>query len=62
MLPTATFPKFTLLGFAVSAPADWPVPDNAILSGESEASETMLTDPVAAPATVGANVVVKETL
>jgi hypothetical protein len=62
LLPTVTFPKLTLLGFAVSDPAARPVADSAMLSGELDASETMLNDPFTAPALAGAKVTVKVTL
>ena len=61
MFPTVTFPKFALLGFAVNAPGVRPVPESGILSGELDASETMLNVPLAAPALVGAKVAVKVT-
>lgn len=62
MFPNVTLPKFTLVGFAVSAPAATPVPESGILSGELDALETMFNVPLAAPALVGAKVVVKVTL
>ena len=62
MFPTVTFPKFTLVGFGVSAPAVRPVPESGILSGELDALETTLNVPLAAPALVGAKVAVNVTL
>lgn len=62
MLPTVTFPKFALLGLALRAPAARAVPESGIVSGEFEAFETMLNDPLAAPALVGAKVAVKVTV
>lgn len=62
MLPTVTFPKFALVGFAVSEPAARPVPESGMLSGELEALDTMLNAPLAAPALAGAKVAVKVTL
>ena len=62
LLPTCTLPKARLVGFAVSALAATPVPESEMLSGELDASETMLNAPLAAPALVGAKVMVKVTL
>lgn len=61
-VPTVTLPKLALLGLAVSDPDDMPVPERAMLSGELDASETILTAPLAAPVLVGAKVVMKVTL
>jgi hypothetical protein len=61
-VPSVTFPKFALLGFAVSEPGARPVPESGTLSGEFDPSETMLTAPLAAPAVVGAKVEVKLTV
>jgi len=62
LLPIVTFPKFALLGLAVSEPAPIPVPESGMASGELDASETMLNAPLAAPALEGAKVAVKVTL
>jgi hypothetical protein len=62
LLPTCTLPKARVVGFAVSELAATPVPESEMLSGELDASETMLNAPLAAPALVGAKVVVKVTL
>ena len=61
-VPTVTLPKLALLGLAVNDPDDMPVPERAMLSGELDASETMLTAPLAAPVLVGAKVVMRVTL
>lgn len=52
MLPTATDPKFTLEGLALSWPCI-PVPVNAIVAGEPGALLTIEMLPAAAPAEVG---------
>ena len=62
MLPNVTFPKFALVGFAVSAPAARPVPESGMLSGELDALETMLNAPLATPALAGAKIALKVTL
>ena len=54
LLPTVTLPKLTLLGLAVREPAARPVPDNEMLSGELDASDVTLTEPLTAPALAGA--------
>ena len=55
LLPRVTFPKMTLLGFAVSEPAATPVPESAMFKGEPGASEAMARLPLTVPAAVGAN-------
>ena len=62
LLPTCTLPKARLVGFAASTPAATPVPESGMLSGELDASETILNAPLAAPALAGAKVAVKVTL
>src|SRR5271157_2656711 len=62
LLPTWTLPKARLVGLAVSVPCVTPVPESGILSGELDALETMLNDPLAAPALVGAKIALKVTL
>jgi hypothetical protein len=52
LLPTATDPKFTLEGLALSWPCI-PVPVNAIVAGEPGALLTIEMPPVAAPAEAG---------
>jgi len=56
--PTATLPKSTLAGFALSAPSV-PVPLNAIVRGEPGALLVIDTLPLALVAVVGAKVTVK---
>ena len=58
-LPTITLPKSRLVGLDDRVPAETPVPDNGRVSVESEASETIVTAPVVAPAAWGANATVK---
>ena len=58
VLPTATFPKLTLAGLALSVPCV-PVPLRAIVAGEPGALLVIEMLPVALPADVGANVTVK---
>jgi hypothetical protein len=60
--PTATLPKLRLVGDTANCPADVPVPERAIFSGEFDAFETTAKVPLAAPAPVGAKVAVKVTL
>ena len=54
MLPTRTFPKLTLAGFAESCPCV-PVPLKGMVSGDPGALLVMEMFPEALPATVGAN-------
>ena len=58
-LPSVTFPKFTLPGLAARVPAATPVPETEIPKGEFVASETIDSVPLAAPALVGAKLVLK---
>lgn len=53
--PTATLPKFRLVGFAASVPACAPVPERLIVKTEFVALEAIVTLPVATPAAVGWN-------
>ena len=62
MLPAVTFPKFALLGLAVSEPAARPVPESGMLSGEFGAFDTTDKFPLTAPAPVGVKVAVNVTL
>jgi hypothetical protein len=59
VLPTKTLPKLRLLGFAPSAPAAVPVPDNAMVSVGFEAFDVIVTLPLAAPLALGVNVTLK---
>ena len=59
---TVTLPKLALLGFAVREPAVSPVPESARLNGETVASDTIASVPLAAPAAVGAKLTLKLTL
>lgn len=54
LLPTTTLPKLRLVGVAVSAPGATPVPVSGIVNVEFEASEVIVTVPVALPPVVGA--------
>ena len=60
--PTVTLPKLRLVGDAANWPADVPVPESAILSGEFDAFDTTDRFPLAAPALVGVKVAVNVTL
>ncbi len=62
LLPTVTLPKARLVGFEAKAPTETPVPDAAIVSVGFEASEVMVTAPVADPVTTGANEMVNVVL
>jgi hypothetical protein len=61
-VPTVTFPNAWLVGLAVSVPWVTAVPESAMLVGELNASETMLTDPLTAPPLAGVKVTVNVTL
>lgn len=61
LLPTVMVPKLTLLGLGVSVPGATPVPDSAMLSGEFDASDTMLNVPLALAALAGSKTVLKVT-
>jgi len=54
-----TLPKARLVGFEPRAPAVTPVPVTAIAKFEFEASEAMVTVPLAFPADCGAKLKVK---
>ena len=60
--PTVTVPNARPLGFEVIAPAVAPIPDNGRAALGLEASEVMVTLPVADPETVGANFTLKVVL
>lgn len=62
LVATVTFPKFNVAGETANWPGVVPVPDRARLSGELEASDTILSDPLTDPAPAGAKVRVKVTL
>jgi len=47
--PTFTLPKLRLAGLAVTVPVKIPAPDNGKLSVEFDASELIVTAPVALP-------------
>jgi hypothetical protein len=63
--PTVRLPKLSEEGFGLSVPAEAmlvPVPDRATVTVGSEASEVMVTLPVAFPADNGANATLKVAL
>lgn len=60
--PTLTFPKLRLAGETANVPAAVPVPESAMLSGESDAFDTTDRFPLTAPLLVGAKVAVNVTL
>ena len=49
LLPTVTLPKLRLVGLDDKLPTEIPVPDNGKVSVALEASEMMVTVPVALP-------------
>lgn len=55
LFPTITLPKLRLAGLALSVPSVTPVPDKGIVKVGFEPLDVMVTDPVALPAVVGAN-------
>jgi hypothetical protein len=60
LAPTLTFPKLRLDGFEfIRSAGTTPVPAKEIVSGEMGALLTNETEPVAAPAAVGANTALK---
>src|SRR5271165_2817568 len=60
LVPTTTLPRARLVGDTVSCPAAAvPVPDSAMVSVGFDASEVMVTVPLALLAVCGANVTVK---
>ena len=61
-VPVCTLPKLKLDGFGEIWPGVTPVPDSAIVRLETEASEVILTFPLAAPLVAGANRTVKDVL
>ena len=62
LFPTTTLPKLRLVGFDESAPGAVPVPDNGMVKVGLEAFEVIVTSPLAAPADVGANEMLKVAL
>jgi hypothetical protein len=66
LLPTVTLPKLRLVGFDPKVPGATPVPDNELVSEEFDASEMIVTVPLAFPLAWGAketvNVVLWEAL
>lgn len=56
LLPTVTVPKLRLVGLPLSAPAVTPVADKPTVSGEFDASETMVTLPLTEPEVCGVKV------
>ncbi len=62
LLPSLTLPKLKLVGFAPSAPAATPVPDNGTDREGFEPFEVMVTLPLALPAVTGAKVTLKVAL
>jgi hypothetical protein len=56
---TVTLPKPRLVGFDPSAPGTTPVPDNGMVSEEFEASELIVTVPLALPLPCGAKETVR---
>jgi hypothetical protein len=61
-LPVVTLPKLRVVGFALSAPGETPVPDTAIANDALDASEVMVTVPAAFPLDFGVNATVKVAL
>ena len=51
-------PKLRLAGFGLSVPDVTPVPERGMLSVEFDASEVIVTVPLALPAAVGAKITV----
>lgn len=60
--PSVTVPKAKLVGFAVTAPAVAPVPDNGMVRLGFEAFEVTVTLPVTDPEIMGANLTAKVVL
>ena len=53
--PTVTLPKLRLVGLAPRPPGEIPVPDSGMVRVGFEASDVMVTLPLALPADDGAN-------
>ena len=62
LLPTVTLPKLRLVGFDPTAPGTTPVPDNARVIEGFEASELIVTVPLALPLACGTKATVKVVL
>jgi len=62
LFPTVTLPKLRLAGFAPSAPAATPVPDKGSVKVEFDASEVIVTAPLALPLACGAKAMVNVVL
>ncbi len=62
LLPTVTLPKLRLVGLAPSEPGVTPVPDNGMVRVGFDASDEIVTLPLALPADNGANATVKVAL
>lgn len=62
LLPTFTFPKLRLVGFALKAPGVTPVPDTGIDSEGLLASEEIVTVPLALPLDFGTKAIVNVVL
>jgi len=62
VLPITTLPKSRLVGFALKAPGATPVPDTLMVKLGFEASDVIVTVPLALPLAFGANVTVNVVL
>ncbi len=62
LVPTATFPKFSVVKLEVNRAVETPLPDKAISSFEFEASETTSIVPVMLPSPKGVHKTLKVTL
>jgi hypothetical protein len=62
LLPTVTLPKLRLVGFDPSAPNATPVPDRGTVREGFEASDVIVTVPLALPLACGAKATVKVVL
>ena len=62
LFPIVTLPKLRLAEFDPIWPGETPVPDSAMLSDEFEASEVIVTVPLALPADCGAKLTVNVAL
>jgi hypothetical protein len=57
-----TLPKLRLVGFALSAPGETPVPETVIANDGLDALELMVTVPAVLPLDFGANAIVNVAL
>jgi hypothetical protein len=62
LLPTCTLPNARLAGFGLSVPSATPVPETGIVKFGFDPFDVIDTDPLTAPAAVGANFTVNEVL